>query len=299
MGRQNHLSSARETNEYSNGDTHVAINEFHQKTVVITGAASGIGRATALAFAREGANIVAADLDADALGLVQEEIEALGVKCMPYAVNVADESAMKAFAEAVYARSGAPHVLVNNAGIGYLGLFLHSDLAHWRRILDVNVMGVVHGCYFFLPTMIAAGDPRHVINVSSSAGNFPSPSMSAYAASKGAVSIWTEGLKMELADSNVHVTTVCPGVINTAIVRNWAGVAPSITDETLAKMRDYYQREGCSPDMVARDMVKAVRGNGDIVLSGPKVALAYHVRRISVKLIRAIMINFSRKAGYL
>lgn len=277
----------------------MAITDFQQKTVVITGAASGIGRATALAFAREGADIVAADLNAEALEPVRKEIQSLGVDCMPYAVNVAVESAMKPFAEAVQARFGAPHVLINNAGIGYLGLFLQSDLEHWKRIIDVNLMGVVHGCYHFLPLMIAAGDPRHVINVSSSAGNFPSPSMGAYAASKAAVSIWTEGLKMELANSNVHITTMCPGVINTPIVRNFSGVAPSVTDETLARLQQYYQRDGCSPDVVARDMVKAVRNNGDIVLSGPKVALAYHVRRISVKLIRAIMIDFSRKAGYL
>jgi NAD(P)-dependent dehydrogenase (short-subunit alcohol dehydrogenase family) len=277
----------------------LAITDFHNKTVVITGAASGIGRSTALAFAAEGARIVAADLQIEALAPVQKEIEAQGVECMPYAVNVADEGAMKTFAETVQARLGAPHVLINNAGIGYLGLFLQSDLEHWRRILDVNVMGVVHGCYFFLPMMLEAGGPRNVINVSSSAGNYPSPSMSAYGASKGAVSIWTEGLKMELAGSNVHVTTLCPGVVNTPIVRNFSGVAPSVTDKTLEKMREYYQREGCSPDFVAKDMVRAVRRDGDIVLSGPKVGLAYHVRRISVKLIRAIMIDFSRKAGYL
>ncbi len=277
----------------------MAIKNLNDKIVVVTGAASGIGRATALAFAREGARIVAADLDGDALAAVCQEIEALGASCLTYAVNVADEAAVRTFAEQVGARWGAPHVLINNAGIGYLGLFLQSDLAHWRRILDVNVMGVVHGCYFFLPMMMAEGGPRHVLNVSSSAGNFPSPSMGAYAASKGAVSIWTEGLKMELADSNITVTTVCPGVINTAIVRNWAGVAPSVSDETLAKLRAYYESEGCPPDVVARAMVRAVRRDGDIVLSGPKVALAYHVRRISVKLIRAIMINFSRRSGYL
>lgn len=277
----------------------MAIKNFKNRVVVVTGAASGIGRATALAFAREGAHIVAADLNEDALETLRPEIEALGVGYMPYAVSVADEAAMKTFAEAVQERFGPPHVLINNAGIGYLGLFLQSDLEHWRRILDVNVMGVVHGCYHFLPMMIAAGEPRHLLNVSSSAGNFPSPSMGAYAASKGAVSIWTEGLKMELAGSNIHVSTVCPGVINTAIVRNWAGVAPTVSDETLSKMREYYQREGCAPEVVANAMLKAVRNNGDIVLSGPKVRLAYHLRRISVKLIRAIMLDFSRKAGYL
>ncbi len=277
----------------------MAIKDFKDKVVVVTGAASGIGRATALAFAREGASIVAADLHDEALQPVTREIESLGVACMPYAVDVSDETAMKAFAKAVGQRFGAPHVVVNNAGIGYLGLFLQSDLDHWQRILKVNVMGVVHGCYFFLPMMIAAGGPRNLLNVSSSAGNFPSPSMGAYAASKGAVSIWTEGLKMELADSNVHITTVCPGVINTGIVRSALGVAPSVPDSTLEKMREYYKQEGCEPDVVAADMVKAVRRDRDIVLSGPKVALAYHVRRISVILIRAIMIDFSRKSGYL
>jgi short-subunit dehydrogenase len=277
----------------------MAITEFRNKIVVVTGAASGIGRASALTFAREGADIVAADLAAAALEPVSKEIETLGVRCMPYAVDVADEAAMKAFAEAVQARFGAPHVLLNNAGTGYLGLFLESDLAHWKRILDINVMGVVHGCYFFLPQMIAAGGPRHVLNVSSSAGNFPSPSMGAYAASKGAVSIWTEALKMELSGTEVHVTVVCPGVVNTQIVRRNLGVAPGVPDATLERMREYYDKIGCSPELIARDMVDAVRRDGDIVLSGPKAALAYYARKISVKLIRAIMIDFSRKSGYL
>ncbi len=277
----------------------MAIRDLKHKLVVVTGAASGIGRETALAFAREGATVVAADLSVESLESLVVDIVAAGGTCMPYGVDVADEEAMGDFAVAVKTRFGAPHVLINNAGIGYLGLFLQSDLEHWQRIFNVNVMGVVHGCYFFLPMMMEAGGARNVINVSSSAGNFPSPSMGAYAASKGAISIWTEGLKMELAASNVHVTTFCPGVINTAIVRNWQGVSPSVSDATLAKMRDYYQRVGWPPARVAGDMLKAVRKDADIVLSGPKVGLAYHVKRISVKLIRTIMIDFSRKSGYL
>jgi short-subunit dehydrogenase len=277
----------------------MAITDFKNRLVVVTGAASGIGRATALAFAREGANIVATDLKAEALDPVKREIEALGATCMTHAVDVADEAGMKAFADAVQVRFGAPHVVINNAGIGYIGLFLKSDLAHWHRMLDVNVMGVVHGSYFFLPMMLAAGGPRHLLNVASPSGEFPSPAMSAYAASKAAVSVFTEALKMELAGGNVHVATVFPGVVNTAIVRSNLGVSPSVSDATLEKLRNFYATKGCSPDLIAAAMLDAVRTDRDIVLAGPKAALGHYLKRISLRLIRAATLDFARKSGFL
>lgn len=277
----------------------MAIQDFRHKVIVITGAASGIGRATALAFAREGACIIAADLSHDALRCLAQDIKALGAQCTTHVVDVSDQAAMAGFAEAVVAIMGAPHVLINNAGIGYLGAFLQSDLAHWRQVLDVNVMGVTHGCYYFLPAMIAAGGARHVLNVSSSAGNFPSPSMAAYAASKGAVSRLSEVLQMELIDTAVRVTTVCPGVINTPIVRARHNMAASITDKQIAALQAYYEREGCSPDVVAQDMVRAVRNDAQIVLTGPGAALVYHLRRLSLRAVRAAMVRFSRQSGYL
>ena len=160
-------------------------------------------------------------------------------------------------------------MLINNAGVGYLGRFLKSDLAHWPRVLGINVMGVVHGCYHFIPKMLAAGGPRRVLIVSSSAGNYPSPTMAAYAASKGAVWSFAEVLKMELAGTPVGVTTVCPGVIDTPMVLDRRNMAASVSADQVDRLQAYYKAQGCSPSVVAEDMVRAVRDGRDLLLTGP------------------------------
>lgn len=277
----------------------MAIKHLEDKIVVITGAGSGIGRAAALAFARRAAHIVATDIHETALEEVRREIEALGAKCLTGVLDVSDEAAVRAFAAAVQERVGAAHVLINNAGIGYIGKFLEGDLDHWRRVMAINVMGVVHGCHAFMPQMLAAGGPRHVLNVASSAANYPAPSMAAYAASKGAVLCFSEVLKLELADTPVHISIVCPGVIDTPIAKAHALVAASVTAATLAKLRNFYAMKGCSPDVVGEDMVRAVMNDGDIVLSGPGAALTYYLRRLSLRLTRKMMLRVSRQSGYL
>jgi NAD(P)-dependent dehydrogenase (short-subunit alcohol dehydrogenase family) len=277
----------------------MAIATLHHKHVLITGAASGIGRAAALAFAREGAHIHAADLNAGALQTLETEVQALGRQCTSYLVNMADETAVREFAEQVNNRIGALDVLINNAGIGYLGQFLHSDLAHWQRLINVNLMGVVHGCYYFLPAMIAAGGERQVLNVASAAGIYPSPTMGAYAASKHAVFGFTEVLKMELAATPVGVTTVCPGIINTPITRTPGAVSASVTEEQVSRLRAYYDAKGCSPDVVAEAMVRAVLSGEDILLVGPYAKLINFMRRLSIKWMRSLVIKDARKIGYL
>lgn len=277
----------------------MAIKNLKDKIVVITGAGSGIGRAAALAFARRAAHIVATDINETALEEVRREIEALGAKCLTGVLDVSDEAAVRTFAAAVQERVGAADVLINNAGIGYIGKFLEGDLDHWRRVMAINVMGVVHGCHAFMPQMLAAGGPRHVLNVASSAANYPAPSMAAYAASKGAVLCFSEVLKLELADTPVHISIICPGVIDTPIAKAHALVAASVTAATLAKLQNFYAMKGCSPDVVGEDMVRAVMNDGDIVLSGPGAALTYYLRRLSLRLTRKMMLRVSRQSGYL
>ena len=275
----------------------MAIPQLRNKQVLITGAASGIGRASALAFAREGAHIIASDLRLEPLESLQKEVQALGVKCLIHAVDVSDEAAMQAFAAWVNEQVGAPDVLFNNAGIAYLGKFLDSGLEQWQRVLKVNLMGVVHGCYHFIPLMLAAGGPRQVVNVSSTASYAPSPSMASYAASKFAVAGFCDVLRMELAGTQIGVTDVCPGVINTAITAS--GAAPSMQGKQLQRLQDYYIKEGCLPDVVANDVVKAVQTGKTLVLTGPYSRLLYHLKRISRRLLFKITLGTASKVGYL
>jgi short-subunit dehydrogenase len=276
----------------------MAVRNLKGKHVLVTGAAAGIGRATALAFAKHGANLVISDINPSRLAGVQQEIETLGVSCIAHAADVADEAAMQGFADAVHARINAVDVLVNNAGIGYMGPFLGSSLTSWHRTLGINVMGVVHGCHFFLPRMVAAGGERHVVNVASLAGHAPAPNMAAYAASKHAVMGLTDVLSMELDGTAVGVTAVCPGIVNTEITANRANVSAVIPDAQLSKLQAYYKAVGCSPDVIAAGIVGAVRKGRPMLLIGPYARLMYHVRRLSRRLQRKLMLDDARKMGF-
>ena len=277
----------------------MAIADLNNKKVLITGAASGIGRATALAFARRGATLLLCDIDTSGLAALSQQIADAGGQCFSYAIDVTDATAMAELATGIHVAQGAVDVLINNAGVGYLGRFLDSDLNHWPRVLDINLMGVVHGCYCFLPRMIEAGGPRQIINVASAAALFPSPSMAAYAASKHAVYGLSEVLKMELSDTEVQVTTVCPGVINTPIVANRRNMAASVGVEQISRLQQYYQSKGCDPELVAESMVQAVQQGRDLVLVGPFAKLIFQLRRLSVGLLRRIVLKDARKIGYL
>jgi NAD(P)-dependent dehydrogenase (short-subunit alcohol dehydrogenase family) len=269
------------------------------KRVLITGAASGIGLECARSFARQGANIVVSDLNAAALEGVQREIVGMGAECFAQACDVSSEAAVKALAQAVEANGGPPDVLVNNAGIGYLGGFEETPIAWWRRTLDVNVLGIVHCIQAFLPAMRSAGGERKIVNVASLAGVAPAPNMSAYAASKHAVIGLSEVLALELHDSPISVLVVCPGIINTNIVKTSGMTAPGISEGQMEKLRRYYVEHGCLPGEVADRIVRSVLGDDLYLFVGPMAKPASFLARISRRLTRKVTISDSRKSGYL
>ncbi|QQG86626.1 SDR family NAD(P)-dependent oxidoreductase [Mycobacteroides chelonae] len=236
---------------------------FENQLVVVTGAGSGIGRATAKRFAVQGAQVVVSDINGDAGQRTVEEIGALGGRGFSYAIDVGDSAAMENFAAEVYSDHGAPAVVVNNAGFTTAGPFLNHTVQDWDRIMAVNFWGVVLGSRLFGRQMIAAGRGGRILNVTSPAAVLPIPLSTAYCTSKAAAQMFTECLRLEFAGTAVGVTAVLPAFINTGFYPN-AQVVES-EKRSVARGRNISvliaQRVARSPETVARHIVRIASRN--------------------------------------
>src|SRR3954468_10591887 len=191
---------------------------FGGQLVLVTGAGSGIGRATAFAFAEAGARVVAVDRDTEAAARTAELSRLVGAPAAwAETADVGDEQAMEKLADKVAAEYGVVDVLVNNAGIGLGGSFLDTTTEDWKKILDVNLWGVIHGCRLFGKQMADRGQGGHIVNTASAAAYQPSKSLSAYGTSKAAVLMLSESLRAELAGQGIGVSAICPGFVHTNI----------------------------------------------------------------------------------
>ncbi|MBV6697864.1 SDR family oxidoreductase [Kitasatospora aureofaciens] len=258
------------------------------RLVVVTGGGSGIGRATALAFAEDGARVVVCDLDLAAAERTAELASLIGPVAHAYSVDVADGAGMDAFAQTVAAEHGVPDVVVNNAGIGHSGTFLQTTEKEWQRVLDVNLWGVIHGCRAFGALMADRGEGGHIVNVSSAAAYLPSKALTAYATSKAAVFMLSDCLRAELAGHGIGVSTICPGIVNTNITRTSTFSATTADQQTAKRARaaKLYARRGFPPEKVATAILHAVRTNKPVVPVTPEAKAARLLSRLSPALLR-------------
>jgi len=255
------------------------------KVAVVTGAASGLGRAMALAFAGEGMHAALADVDEPGLNSTLNEVQGRGVRAFAMRVDVSRYQEVESFCSKAIAQFGATHVVCNNAGVSPLGAVWENTLADWQWILGVNLWGVIHGVRAFVPRLLAQGE-GHVVNTASVAGLISPPGMGAYNVTKHAVVALSESLyhDLRLRGSLVGVSVLCPAYVPTGIAdseRNRPrdllnpGKSPSKEE---ALLRKAVASGKLSADDVARAVVAAVKEERFYVLTHPRIKGAIRAR---------------------
>ncbi len=267
------------------------------KWVLVTGAASGIGKATALACAQRGADLVLCDVNEGGLAEVAAGIEQLDCKALARRVDVSVRHEMREFADWVAREAGVLDLLINNAGVGLGANFLDTPLEDWDWIVSINLMGVVHGCFYFIPPMVERGAGGHVVNVSSAAGYVATPPLAAYSATKFAVLGLSEALRQELAPHRIGVTAVCPGIINTPITRSARLRGAAADERARERMVRFYEQRNYPPERVAENILKAIQRNRAVAPISPEAWVFYYLKRFAPGLIVRLNRWLARRAG--
>lgn len=250
--------------------------QLTERVAVVTGAASGIGRATCLRLAGRGCVIVAADIDATGLESLEKELREIGARVSTHLVDVSSREAMESFAGEVEDLHGAAHILINNAGVVIAGEFADQSLDDLEWLIGINYWGVVYGCHFFLP-LLERQDEAHIVNLSSVFGFLGLPSQSGYCATKAAVRALSESLWTELRSKQIGVTSIHPGCIDTSIVQSGR-----VGDEKdRADVQSLFDRMGASPDVVAQAIIRGIEKNKLRIRVRPESVVTEWLKRIA------------------
>jgi NAD(P)-dependent dehydrogenase (short-subunit alcohol dehydrogenase family) len=248
---------------------------------VVTGAASGIGRALAGALAAEGMKVVLCDVNEPGLAEAAGELSAQGVECVALAADVSDPAAVEGLADFSFAQFGRVSVVCNNAGVSTMGKQWEIGIDDWDWVIGVCLRGVVNGVRSFVPRLLAQGGPAHIVNTASMGGLLTSPFLGPYAAAKHAVVGLSKGLRAELAGTEVGVSVVCPGLVRTPILEgmraHMAGTgAGTDQGEEVGVMFDALERglqTGMPAEAAAQTIVRAVKDDQFWVLPNGAVHL--------------------------
>ena len=252
--------------------------DLKDKVAVVTGAASGIGKAMAHHLAAEGMQLLLADIEHAPLLKVSEELRAAGARVLTHVADVSKPDNLEMLADRAYEELGAVHLLCNNAGVLPPGAPVWKEpLGTWHWTLKVNFFGVLHGVQAFLPRMLRANEEGHIVNTASLAGLTTRPLMSAYNVSKHAVVALSECLysELQLTTDKIHVSVLCPAFARTRLLESGRN-KPRGVDADPAASFGFYDAlkrvvdEGTPPEDIARAMIKAVRENQFWVITHPQ-----------------------------
>ena len=269
--------------------------DFQGKVAVVTGAASGIGRALAGKSAQEGMKVVLADVEESALKQAEAELQASGAQVLAVRTDVSQADEVEALAKITFETYGAVHLLFNNAGVGAGTTVWESSLADWQWVLGVNLWGVIHGIHFFVPRMLAQESEGHIVNTASSAGLVASSGLGIYKVSKHGVVTLSETLALELAarGARLKASVLCPEWVNTRIMdaeRNRPQALANSPQEqrtspetaAMAEMVIQVMRQlaqaGLPPSQVAEMVFDAIRQEKFYILTHPTTKQAVQLR---------------------
>jgi NAD(P)-dependent dehydrogenase (short-subunit alcohol dehydrogenase family) len=250
------------------------------KRVLITGAASGIGRATAIAAADRGAGLLLTDINDAALQEVAAQIRASGATVHhAEALDVSDHAAVAGMADGIHAEGGSVDIVMNVAGIAVWGTVENLSHEQWRRVIDVNLMGPIHVVESFVPPMIAASRGGHIVNVSSAAGLFGLPWHGAYCAAKFGVRGLSEVLRFDLRRHDIGVHLVCPGAVDTGLVQTVEIAGVDQSSPRFERFAARFRRRAVTPERAAEKILQGIERNRYWVYTSRDIQLGHFFQR--------------------
>ncbi|MCB0941683.1 MAG: SDR family oxidoreductase [Mycobacterium sp.] len=263
---------------------------FAGKRAFLTGAASGIGRATALRLARAGAELYLTDINADGLAATVADVRALGAQVPAHrALDISDYHEVAHFAVDIHTHHGAMDIVCNIAGISAWGTVEHLTHQHWRSMIDVNLMGPVHVIETFLPPMMAAGRGGRLVNVSSAAGLIGMPWHAAYSASKFGLRGLSEVLRFDLARHGIGVSLVVPGAVNTPLV-DTAHIAGVDRDHPrVQRLVRLFTGHAVPAEKVADRILAGIAKNSFLIYTSADIRALYAFKRLAWRPYSAVM----------
>lgn len=259
---------------------------------IITGGASGIGKAMGEELVASGCEVILADLNIDEAHAVAEKLRAAGGKATAEALDVSDADAVADLVQNTWERCGRLDYMFNNAGIALNGKFEDFEISHWRKVIEINLMGVVYGAKSAEKIMSQQGF-GHIVNTASFAGLFPWPTTIPYTATKHAIVGLSTAMRAELADSGIRVSVLCPGTILTPMIENGASPERWVGSYSQEKLDSLFQNaRGMAVDTFAKKALERVAKNDPVIVLPAGYKLLWNINRLSpplaIKLSRQI-----------